>query len=125
MNDEPDPTDTPKKADTGGMGRLYAIGGINLKPYSFAHRVAFYRIRKGDISQVESDAIFLFVLTKEAKTLDLVRGEERESAFRLEACEWAEKQRLGDILSVAAEIYADLDRALAVEPDTKDAPGNA
>ena len=126
MNDEPDPTE-PKpapKADTGSVGRRFAIGGQDLLPYSFAHRLAFYRIKQGDVSQLESDALFLYVLTRPARELDLVRGEKRESEFRLAACAWAEKQVIADILRVAGEVNADLDAATSVEPDTPDASGN-
>lgn len=125
MNDEPDPDEQPKKTDAGTMGRRYAIGDTPLNPFSFAHRIAFYRIKQGDVSQLESDALFLYVLTKKAAELDLVRGEKRESDFRLAACVWAEKHPIGDILRVAAEINADLDKALSVEPATNDSPGNA
>ena len=92
---------------------------------SFAHRIAFYRIKQGDVSQLESDALFLYILTKKAVELDLVRGEKRESEFRLAACEWAEKQNIAEIMAVARAINEDLDKAASVEPDTKDAPGNA
>lgn len=127
-NDDPDPNEpAPESKQTGGiMGRSFAINGAKLKPFSFAHRVAFYRIKQGDVSQLESDALFLFVLTKDAAELDLVRGEARESAFRLEACAWAEKQPMAKIMETAKEINDDLDKAMSVEPAVKgDGSGNA
>lgn len=126
QNDEPDPTDEAPKVDTGGMGRTFAINGTALKPFSFAHRVAFYRINRGDVSQLESDALFLYTLTKSAAELDLVRGEAKESEFRLASCEWAEKQSATEIMRVAREIGDDLAKAASVEPAVKGSvPGKA
>jgi len=124
MNDEPDPTEIKAKIDTGSMGRRFAINGQPLHPFSFTHRIAFYRIKQGDVSQLESDALFLFVLTKTAAELDLVRGEKRESEFRLAAGAWAEKQSIPEIMAVAREVNEDMERATSVEPATRPAAGN-
>jgi hypothetical protein len=123
MNDEPDPI--PTTHDAGSMGATFAIGGKALNPLSHGHRNAFFRIAAGTRGD-ETNIVLLYVLTKTKRDVHDVRGDKQIHDFIFDATEWAEKFPIAEITRVADSIWTDYEKAVSVEPDTKDAaPGNA
>lgn len=125
-NTDLDPGEIPTTTttDTGELGRSFTFRGITLKPYSFHHVMAYWRITATDgvALKFENAVILLFVLTLDAKDVNAIRSAEEQNALRFAAIEWAGKLGMGrgtfnaDAIAKAREIEEDLDKANAVGP---------
>jgi len=122
MIDEEEIKPLAPSVNTGELGRIFTFNGKTLNPMSWHHTFAYWRIASDKMSALESACILVWLLQRDGKAANAIRGDEAEEKARMEAIEWASKAGLGRgdfnerILAVAKEINEDREQAESVEP---------
>lgn len=108
-------------------GRVFNFLGKPLRPYSFTHRLAYYRIcPSGNSSMMENAMMLLYLLsTCDKAACENLQNEKEIRAFRLQAAEWAEtnwRDGIEAAMAVFAEIMEDAFAADSVNVKSKSKP---
>lgn len=84
-----DPDDLPE------FGVKHYFRTLPLEPFSFARQMAFQRLGMAGVSTVESATMLVFMCLQTPERIDQARGPAECAAFRLEAAQWADTQKIG------------------------------
>jgi hypothetical protein len=105
------------------MGRTFTFRGKELAPFSWNARTTLYRLMSERTPLIEEYTYIVYLLlAKTPKQMDALRGEDALATFRIEAGEWAEKERLGggkgweELKTLADSIVDAVQRAESFEP---------
>lgn len=118
------------------IGRKHSFRGKQLAPFSWGAEATMYRVIGGKPTPFEEYTYTIYLLlAKTPQQMDALRTEEQISAFRIEAGEWADREKLGaaagwkEISELANAIIKERQDAASIVPvppkPGKTKPGNA
>lgn len=110
----------PKPAEP---GRIHQFRGKPLAPFSWGAEATMYRLIGGKPTPFEEYTYTIFLLlSKTPAQMDALRTDEQISDFRIEAGEWADREKLrgkegwAELSALAETIIKERNEAAAIEP---------